>query len=205
LSTTTSTQAPNSTPTPTPTSNAETKLTQTPTLRVWLRHPSLDETWISGSTKIIEWGTTYGAGCLTAKIEISKTGTTGDWTTLAENLTNINYFIWKVPNLDANDNYFICVTIADSSTPKNTVSDIAPIKIANSAENQLMSGFLFISGIVTLFFALSSKQVIRILKIRRIKVSQTKAVKDPTFRSHLDRIKHYLHKFSFEPKGEIND
>jgi hypothetical protein len=178
---------------------------QTPTLRVWFRHPSLDETWISGSTKIIEWGTTYGSNNIVAKVEFSKNGPTGDWTTLAENLTNVNYFIWKVPKLEQNDNYYICVTVFETSTPEKVFSDMNTIKIAATADNQFMLGFLFIPGITILILALARKQAKQILNNKTIIAIQIKAAKYPTLSQYYARIESLLSTFRINSRGRKND
>jgi hypothetical protein len=185
--------------------NQTIQLSQTPALRVWFRHPSEDETWISGSTKIVEWGTTYGSGDLVAKLELSKSGISGPWITLAENLTNVNYYILRVPNLEQNDRCIISVTVSDVSESGKISSDIAPIRITQITDGQIMLSFLFIPGILFLVLALARKQVLLILKNRTVKVIQIKAEKYPTIHFYFEKIERMISTFHFNLKGEKND
>jgi hypothetical protein len=187
------------------TTNQTIQLSQTPTLRVWFRHPSEDETWISGSSKIVEWGTTYGSSNLVAKLELSKSGISGPWITLAENLTNINFYILTVPNPEQNDRYIISVTVSDISESEKTSSDIAPIRIIQTTDSQIMLSFLFIPGMLFLVLALVRKQVLQILKNRTINVIQIKAEKYPAIHIHFEKIERLLSTFRFNLKGEKND
>jgi hypothetical protein len=187
------------------TTNQTIHLSQTPALRVWFRHPSEDETWISGSTKTVEWGTTYGSSNLVTKLELSKSGINGPWITLAENLTNVNFYILTVPKLEQNDRYIISVTVTDASDSEKTSSDIAPIRITQTTDSQIMPSFLFIPGILFLVLALARKQVLQTLKNRTINIIKIKAEKYPTLHIHIEKIERLLSTFRFNLKGEKND
>jgi hypothetical protein len=201
----TPTQPPTSTPSPKQTNDPTSQISQAPTLRVWFRHPSIDEKWVSGSTKIIEWGTTYGSNNMVAKLEFSKTGTTGEWITLAENLTNTNYYIWKVPSQDQNANYFICVTVVDVSKPQETSSDITPLRITQTVDSQLMIGLLLVPGIAVFIFAVARKQVIQILNNKTLRMIKAQASKYPTLFQNLRKIEDLISTFQFNKEGERND
>jgi hypothetical protein len=205
--------SPTTTSSPTPTLNPESVTnqiiggggTQTPTLRVWFRHPSRDEYWLSGTTQTIEWGTTYGANNIVAKLELSTTGTNGEWITLAENLTNINYYIWKVPNLGQNDNYYISVTVVDTSVPEKTSSDITQVIITQSSENQMLLGLLFLPGMGILVFALARKQTTTVLNNSTIKAIFVKVSKYPNLKHYFVKIESLLATFRYNTKGGQND
>jgi hypothetical protein len=199
------TPSPTSTPTLNQTNSLAIQVSQVPALRVWFRHPTADENWISGSTKIIEWGTTYGSNNLVTKLEFSKTGATGEWITLSENLTNINYYVWRVPSQEQNASYYISVTVVDTSSPQKTSSDITPIKINNAVDSQLMLGFLFVPGIAVLIFALAKNQVMELPNNKTIKVIQIHLAKYPTLLQHLRKIESLPSIFRVNQKGERND
>ena len=191
--------------TPEPTTNQTLQSSSTPTLRVWFRHPNIDEAWIIGTRKTIEWETSYGASDLVAKLELSKSGIGGPWITLAENLTNLNYYSWKVPSLEQNDNYYLSVTVAHISTPEKTSSDITAIKITPIADNQLMLSFLLFPGIATLGFVLVRKEVIQVLNNETIKTIKIKVRKYPIISSFLETVERELSDFRSSLKGEKND
>ena len=139
-----------------------------------------------------------------AKLELSKSGISGPWITLAENLSNVNYYILRVPNIEQNDNYIISVTVSDASSSEETSSDIAPIRITQTTDSQIMIGFLFIPGLSFLVLALARKQVLQILKNRTIKVIQIKAEKYPTLHLSFKRIESLLSTYHFNLEGENN-
>ena len=141
---------------------------------------------------------------MVAKLEFSKTGTIGEWITLAENLTNVNYYVWEVPNLERNDNY-ICVTVTDASAPERTVSEVVPVRIANTADSQITLGFLFVPGIAIIVFALARKQATRIFNNRALSLLQVKAAKYPHLHNYLGKIESLISTFRFKQKGDINN
>jgi hypothetical protein len=103
-SSSTSTPTPIQTPSPTTTSTYTSSTQPTPTskpnpnnpslnssnqqsaLRIWFTNPTEGGTLTAGR-KTIEWITTGGSGSSSITLELSKVGSSGPWTTLAENLT----------------------------------------------------------------------------------------------------------------------
>jgi hypothetical protein len=120
-------------------------------------------------------------------------------------LTNINYYVWRVPSQEQNASYYISVTVVDTSSPQKTSSDITPIKINNAVDSQLMLGFLFVPGIAVLIFALAKNQVMELPNNKTIKVIQIHLAKYPTLLQHLRKIESLPSIFRVNQKGERND
>ena len=95
-------------------------------LRIWFTTPTEGATLAAGD-KTIAWTTTGGSGNSSVTLELSKIGSNGPWTTLAENLTSSNNFIWAVPNQQAD--YIIRATVEDSLNPTQTASVTVATKI----------------------------------------------------------------------------
>ena len=119
---------PTSTPTPKNESpgNSNQQNTQS-ALRIWFTTPIEGATLTSGD-KTIAWTTTGGSGNSSVTLELSKIGGNGPWTTLAENLTSSNNFIWAVPNQQAD--YTIRATVEDSINPTQTASVTVAARIS---------------------------------------------------------------------------
>ena len=138
-------------------------------------------------------------------MELSQSGIGGPWITLAENLTNVNYYNWKVPSLEQHDSYYISVTVAHTSTPEKASSDIAAIKITPIADNQLTLSFLIFPGMAALAFVLVRKQMMQILNNETIKTIQVKVWKYPVISRFLGIVEHKLSAFRSSLKGEKNE
>jgi hypothetical protein len=203
-----SVSTPNPTTTPEPKNEAPNNLeenAQPPALKTWFRHPGEDEIWASGSKKTITWGTSYGASSLIAKLELSKSGISGPWTTLVENLTNSNYYDWNVPNLESGDNYYISVTVTDTSTPQKTASDIIAVKIAQPpTDNQLMAGFPILLVLAILAFVLVRKKLVNIRDNGALRISLGKFAKYPALHITLKMSERAISAFYRVSKGEKN-
>ncbi len=180
-SSSTSTQTPVQTPSPTATSTytSTTQPTQTSTpntnnpslnssnqqsaLRIWFTTPTESATLTTGH-KTIEWITTGGSGSSSITLELSKIGSNGPWTTLAENLTSRNNFIWVVPNQQAD--FVIRATAVDSINPTQKASVTVAAKIDSIIQAETSSIIA-----ITLMALLSAILTMLVLK-RRIKQNE---------------------------------
>jgi hypothetical protein len=85
-------------------------------------------------------------------------------------LTN-NYYEWKVPSSQQNDNYYLSITVSTSSTPEKAASDIEAVKITQTAENQLVPSFSVLLAMAGFVFVVIGKKFAPMLNensLRRI-------------------------------------
>ena len=94
---------------------------------------------MNAGNQTIEWTTSGGSGNSNTELELSKSGSSGPWITLAENLTTNNSFIWNVPNQSAN--YIIRATVTDIANPLQiaSVDVVAKITSAIHIETLMMT------------------------------------------------------------------
>jgi hypothetical protein len=137
-------------------------------LRIWFTTPTEGATLTAGH-KTIEWIATGGSGSSIIRLELSKVGSSGPWTTLVENLTSRNNFIWAVPNQQAD--CIIRATAVDSITPTQEASVTVATKIVPIIQPET-SAIISVTLIVLLFAILA----MLILK-RRIKQKVTQGSK----------------------------
>jgi hypothetical protein len=153
--TVTTTPTPTSTPiTPTPTPNPKNELSINPNqqntqnaLSIWFTTPVEGATLTAGS-KTIEWATSGGSGNSNIKLELSKLGSSGPWTTLAENLTSSDSFIWAIP--DQQVDYRMRATASDYLNPTQTASVTVATKINSTLQTETIS-IISMTTIILLF------------------------------------------------------
>ena len=166
--TATSTYSSSTQPTPTSTPNtnnpSSNSSNQQSALRIWFTTPTEGATLTAGH-KTIEWITTGGSGSSIITLELSRVGSSGPWTTLAENLTSRNNFIWAVPNQQAD--FIIRATAVDSINPTQEASVTVATKIESIIQPET-SAIISVTLIILLFAILA----MLILK-RRIKQKVT--------------------------------
>jgi hypothetical protein len=127
-STSTSGTQPTPSPTPNPNNQSSNNLNQQSNqnpLKIWFTTPTEGSTFAAGN-KTIEWVTTGGSGKSSVKLEVSKFGSSGPWTTLAENSID-NNFVWNAPTQDAN--YIIRAIVEDTTDPTQTTSVTVAAKV----------------------------------------------------------------------------
>jgi hypothetical protein len=177
-SSSTSTPTPIQTPSPTATSTSTSSTQPTPistpntnnpssnssnqqnALRIWFTTPTEDATLTTGN-KTIEWITTGGSGSSSITLELSKVGSSGPWTTLAENLTSRNNFIWTVTNQQTDCT--IRATAIDSINPTQKASVTVATKI-NSIIQPETSAIISITLIALLLVILAMLIIKRRIK-----------------------------------------
>jgi hypothetical protein len=169
----TPTTTPGATTIPTPTLTQNTNnagdLNQRPNqnaLRIWFTTPT-EGTTISSGTKTIGWTTTGGSGNSAITLELSNSGSSGPWITLAENLTLINNFTWSIPNQQAN--YVLRATAEDSANPTQTASVTVDTNIYPIIQPETVAIIL-----TTVLILLSTLLITLFLKRRLIQNEATK-------------------------------
>jgi hypothetical protein len=135
------------------------------TLRIWFTTPTEGATLSSGA-KTIGWTTTGGSGNPTITLELSNSGSSGPWITLAENLKSNNNFTWTIPNQLAN--YVIRATAADPSNPTQTASITVNTKIYPTIQPETLS--IISTTVLLLLFTIL---IVLVLK-RRIIQNETR-------------------------------
>jgi hypothetical protein len=140
-----------------------------PALKVWFTNPPEGETWSADTQKTIEWVTIGGVGNLTVKLELSKSGSNGPWTTLAEKLSSKSNFVWNVLKQDSND-YIIRATVTDAANPPQIASVTVAVKTAPAIHLDI--GTMMLSIPIVLPFA-----AIIVIILRR-RIVQTKLRKN---------------------------
>ena len=165
--TTTSTYTPSTQPTPTSTPNpnnpSSNSSNQQNALRIWFTTPTEGATLTAGH-KTIEWITTGGSGSSSIRLELSKVGSSGPWTTLAENLTSSNNFIWAVPNQQSD--YIIRATAIDSINPTQKASVTLATKIESIIQPETTA--IISVTLTALLFAILAMLILK----RRIKQNE---------------------------------
>jgi hypothetical protein len=123
-------------------------------LLIWFTGP-LEEEKLAAGDQTIAWTTNGGSGNATTKLELSKTGSSGPWITLANNLGTSGNFVWNVPNQDAD--YVIRATATDSANPQQTASVTVAAKV-----NQVthLEAFVVFASSALLFFSVVLTAVI---------------------------------------------
>lgn len=86
--------------------------------------PNGGEKWEVGTTHPVTWTATGGTGTIKVKLELSTTGNSGPWTTIADDEDNDGSFTWTVPN-SPSTNCFIRATATDSASPPATGTDLS--------------------------------------------------------------------------------
>jgi hypothetical protein len=137
---------PEPTPTPTPKnetpSTTEEQIPQT-ALKIWFTSPREGETLTAGNKANVEWLTDCGSSNFSVKLELSRTGSSGPWTALAEKPSNETSFTWTVPNQDAAE-YIIRATVIDSANSSHTASVTVAVKTVPATQ---LSAALMMSGV----------------------------------------------------------
>jgi hypothetical protein len=125
---------PSTQPEPTPAPTQENETTSTPeeqiprnALKIWFTSPREGETLTTGNKANVEWLTNGGSSKFRVKLELSRTGSSGPWTVLAEKPSNVTRFEWTVPNQDAAE-YIIRATVIDSANSSHTASVTVAVK-----------------------------------------------------------------------------
>jgi hypothetical protein len=135
-------------PTPVPTPKNETpsapeeQIPQT-ALKIWFTSPREGETLTAGNKANIEWLTNCGSSNFGVKLELSRTGSSGPWTTLAEKPSNETSFTWTVPNQDAAE-HIIRATVIESANSSHTASVTVAVKTVPATQ---LSAALMMSGV----------------------------------------------------------
>ena len=97
--------------------------------------PNGGEVWLAGSSHNVTWTAGGGQGALLIMLTVSTTGSTGPWTTIANDEPNDGSFTWTVPSTLSTDCYIQGSSKDTSSPPKMgsdssdnafTITDILP-------------------------------------------------------------------------------
>jgi hypothetical protein len=145
-------------PTPKPVPNVKTDSptntqTQNQPIAIWFIGPVEGEKLAAGD-QTIAWATNGASGNASIKLELSKTGSSGPWITLAENFgTNGNY-VWNVSNQDAN--YVIRATVINNANPQQTASVTVAAKVSGVIH---LEAFIAFGSGGLLFFSIVSVAV----------------------------------------------
>jgi hypothetical protein len=152
-----------STSTPNPNNPSSNSSNHQNALKIWFTTPTEGATLTAGH-KTIEWITTGGSGSSSIRLELSKVGSSGPWTTLAENLTSSNNFIWTVPNQQAD--CIIRATAIDSINPTQKASVTLATKIESIIQPETTA--IISVTLTTLLFAILAMLILK----RRIKQNE---------------------------------
>jgi hypothetical protein len=162
-STYTSTTQPTPTSTPNTNNPSSNSSNQQSALTIWFITPTEGATLTTGH-KTIEWITTGGSGSSSITLELSKVGSSGPWTTLAENLTSSNNYIWTVPNQQAD--CIIRATAIDSINPTQKASVTIATKIDSIIQPETTA--IISITLTALLFAILAMLILK----RRIKQNE---------------------------------
>jgi len=107
--------------------------------------PRGGEKFINGQVRFTDWISSVPQSSTTkVKIELSTTGVTGPWTTIADSLPNSGRYQWTVPQGISSQNCHIRYTLMNSTgtvTGMNTLPFIIDMLTINKDENEIINNY----------------------------------------------------------------